>query len=386
MENVFVVGAERSPMAFVPYPESGKTSASSISALRPEELAARVRDRMVEKTNLPVGCIERFNLGSVLSPRIEPTLFHAPAKTVARMPGSGQTCVVNASTIDRVCATGLAAVEDMHEEIQLGRVRLGLVVGLDMLSRGTKEEIDAVLTSPETGKTMAELADQTARKKRISRDELDLYAFQSFQCAHDHRDDQRSRIVPLSLPGNNFVLLYDEGSERVRPMKVLQKLGPLNGCERITKAHASKLADAASVVALASPSAVQEYGLRPLAKICAVESFSEADPEDFAESPNGAIALALARSGLSVGDIDHYVINEAFAPTPIHFMRTFGVPREKVNAWGGAIVFGHPFGATGVSLLVMLLTMLEREQKRFGIVAVCAAGGDATACVIERTV
>ncbi|MEK7636279.1 MAG: beta-ketoacyl synthase N-terminal-like domain-containing protein [Patescibacteria group bacterium] len=385
MKDVFIVGASRSPIASVKRGTDGKKNTSCISSLAPHELAGAVYDNLFS-FGIPHTAVDMFRLGSLISQKTEPTSFHAPAKHILMAGRTERKRRINALTLEGACATGLIAIEDATEEIMLGRSDCAIAGGVDMMSRNFDSDVVAVLTSPETGKNMAMLADSKARALGISRYELDLYASQSYSWARYHKNDHGRFIVPIYLSGASTpILTHDEGVDKARSLAMLQKVDPMSGCEIITPAHASKYGDAAAFVALASLEAVKIHGFRPLAIIRSIESYSEGNPESFITAPNGAIQKALLSAGVSIKDVDTFLINEAFAPSPIHFIKTFNIPREMVNPWGGAIACGHPFGATGAVLLVMLLTiLLKSESLRFGVVAICAAGGESTACVIER--
>lgn len=393
MNEVFVVEAVRSPIAAVKIARvGGEKNISRIDVLSPEELMSQVRDELFRRIGIDPRAVEIFRVGSLVAQKAESTMFHAPAKRLMRKEGSGRALALSASTVEAACATGLVAIEEAVEEIQLGRVHLALAGGVEMMSRHPDDVIESVRRSPETGELIEFLADRKTKALGLTRDELDLYSFQSYGLAHIHLYDYEPRIVPIFLPGEtNPVLTLDEGAMREpSPLEVVKRSKLLYDekrgvrCEMITAAHSSKYGDAAALVLLASKQALENYNLKPLAKILAVESWSEDDPKDFIVAPNTAIPKALNSARVPFIEVGTFIVNEAFAPSPVSFMKQFGIPREMVNPWGGAIAFGHPFGATGAILLVMLLTILEKEAKRYGVLGICAAGGEASACVIER--
>jgi len=384
MKTVYIVAAARSPIASV---RRGKgddeKNTSLISILSPEELSSQVLNTLFSRVSLGKDEIDIFRMGSLVSQKAEVGFFHAPAKSVLRR-GTKNKNLANAATFEAACATGLVAIEDAFEEIALGRADIAVVGGVEMMSRHHDSVIQAVLRSPETGEMMWHLADKKARALGLTREELDRYSFESSDFAKLHKDDHGSYIVPISVPGREAPLLAtDEGSSRSLSLELIRKLPPLAGCELITAAHSSKYGDGAAFLVLASEEAVRSRNLCPLARILSIESWSEDDPSDFIVAPNSAIPKALKSASLPIESIETFIVNEAFAPSPVSFMKEFGISREKINPWGGAIAFGHPFGATGAILLVMLLTILDKENLRYGALGICAAGGEASACVIE---
>ncbi|OGN08086.1 MAG: hypothetical protein A2750_01380 [Candidatus Yanofskybacteria bacterium RIFCSPHIGHO2_01_FULL_45_42] len=384
MNTVYVVGAARSYIFLVQRGKNGVANTSLISGLRPEVFGAQIRDGLFEAINISPELVELFRLGSLVSQKAENSMFHAPAKTIMRIGGRGCVSAVNAAIVEAACATGLVAIEEATEEIQLNRVDLALAGGIEMMSRHQDEVIQAVLRSPETGEMMWHLADKKTKALGISREEMDIYSFESYERTRQRKDKILFYIVPTYLSEDKrSVLNCDEGALKGYSLEIIRKVRPIQGCELITAAHASKYGDGAALALLASENAVKKYFLKPLARVLAIESWSEFNPYDFIVAPNTAIPKAVQKAGLTMDQIGVFFINEAFAPSPISFMKQFNVPRDKVNPEGGAIADAHPFGASGALRFVMLMDYLRRMQIRYGVLGICAAGGEASACVLE---
>lgn len=389
MRDVYIVGASRSPIASV---GMGKVSAgdtaepvnfSSISSLLPEELAAQVLRDLFARSGLTSEQMEFFFLGSAISQKTEHrTLFQNPAKHTLRT--VGRTRAVG-RTVEKACSTGLLSVWCGAKKIMLGKAELVLVGGLDMMSRQTNSVLLAGLTDPSTGKLMVQLADRKTRALGFNREDHDRYAFESYQFAKAHLSDHV--LVPISLPGGTApVLTYDEEVDKYYEKAVparMARLRPYPECEFMTILNSSKYGDAAAFLVLASEEAVRRHNLKPIARLVGFEAYSEREPEDFIIAPEGAIGHLLIDAKMSPEAVDCFEVNEAFPTSCISLMKKFDIPRSKISPWGGAIAHGHPIGATGALLLVKLLTILRKEQKRFGVVSLCNAISEATAMLVE---
>lgn len=385
-EEVYVVGMMRSPIASVRRGKAGQANTSCISSLTPNNLAAQVLRALFQQSQIYPDQINTFVMGSVISQKVELDMFHAPAKNIIRISNAPNKNVrLNAHTIEGACASGLLAIEDAAEEILLEKAEIAVAGGVDMMSRQPNAVILETLTDPEENKLMAILADRKARMLGLSREDHDQYSFESYELAKNHRQDYGDNVVPIVLrDGEPPVLVNDEWIDRALTFDFIQKLSVLPECKIMTLAHSSKYGDAAGFVILASAEAVRKNNLRPLARILSFGSSSKKKPEDFITAPFSAIEQAIYRAGLILESIDYFEINEAFASSPLSFMY-FNVPREKINPWGGAIAHGHPIGATGAILMIKLINILRKEQKKYGVVALCSAIGEAIAAVIEVT-
>ncbi len=151
----------------------------------------------------------------------------------------------------------------------------------------------------------------------------------------------------------------------------------------VTAANASKIDDGAAALILMSKEEAQKRGLTPMATIKADGSYAH-DPSLFTTAPVGAITRSLEKANLTADDVDFYEINEAFSVVTLFAMQELKIPREKVNAWGGAVALGHPIGCSGARILVTLLSTLAREDKKVGCASLCIGGGEAVSVIVER--
>lgn len=371
MKNIVMVGAKRSPYGLV---SSEKNSAGFFGTLKddvtPIDLASQVLRQAVKDLGPATEHVSLVRLGCHLAQKQEPAMRQAPAKILTRTVKE-ITCA-NAATFDSACASGFAALEDVIKEITLERAEIGIVVGLDMTSRYRKESVEAILRDPETGKMTWHLADETAKQYGFSREEMDEYTLLRLERTLVHVNDYLSRIVPIS-----GLLYRDEVSDSI-PLSRIKKWPLMPGCELITALHLCRNADGAGVVALASEETANKYGLPILARVLSSSSV-KSDPSDFTIVGRQAMTKAIKKSGLSEREIDIFLVEETSVISAL--LPTFGFSRRKINPWGSN---GHPFGATPIMSLVSLLTILEKENKRYGVVGIGATGSIGSAVVIER--
>ncbi|MGG5576344.1 thiolase family protein [Myroides sp. C15-4] len=233
---------------------------------------------------------------------------------------------------------------------------------------------------------MGNAAEIGIRHFNFSREELDHYALSSYTKAQKATEEGKfkAEIVPIASRDRSKpeAIVVDEDIYKIIPEK-MPHLRPVFEEEgRLTAANASNLNDGAALLLLASSEAVQQYQLKPIAKIL---SYADAahDPLWFTTAPALAIPKALQQASLTVADIDLFEINEAYASVPLSMVELLDIPLDRINIYGGAVALGHPIGASGARILVTLLHALHQENKRYGVAAICNGGGGATALVIE---
>ncbi|HET7664858.1 MAG TPA: acetyl-CoA C-acyltransferase, partial [Mycobacterium sp.] len=222
-------------------------------------------------------------------------------------------------------------------------------------------------------------AELIAEKWAISREEMERFALESHQRAIRATDEGRFRNEIVPLAG----VTDDEGPRRGTTLEKMAQLAPLSEGGRITAAVSSQVSDGATAMLVVSERALREHGLTPRARVHHI-SVRGADPIYMLTAPIPATAYALAKTGLTLDDIDLVEINEAFAPVVLAWQRETGADLSKVNVNGGAIALGHPLGATGARLMTTLLHELERTGGRWGLQTMCEGGGQANATIIER--
>ena len=382
MLPVYIIGASRSPIAKV---KRGDPNTSSIDSIDPRNLATQVLNDLFDKTSMQMRDSIEFNfrMGSVISKALEPGMFHAPAKNFISKSRWNKHACADALLPGAACATGMLAVQQGVTSILTGYADFAITGGVDMMSRYPDRLVSRIFNDVCYNKTMAALSDIKARQLGLTREHLDDYAALSYQRAKDHINDHD--LVPIHLKSQNEpVLTIDEGLLKILSPEAIKRYPPLDNCELTSPATASKYGDAAAFLLLASERAVEEYSLKPIARIIGFARHSEPNPEDFIIAPVWAILKALDEARLTAYDIDMLELNEAFSSTVCATATVLEIPVSKINLWGGAIGTGHPIGATGAALLVKNITMLRKHGKRFGVVALCSAIAEGIACVIER--
>ena len=364
----------------------------------PADMAAEVLDALVERSGIdPVavedvimGCVgqageQAFHVGrnAVLASSLPQSV---PAVTIDRQCGSSQQAIqfaaqaVMSGTQDVVIASG---VESMT------RVPMGLPVTLPMqhgigtgpFSKRIQDRFGVAMFSQFAG------AEMIAEKYQFRKEELDAFALDSHRKAARATEEGAfdDELVPLRVvdaDGNESLHRRDEGIrydatlESIASVKLLQEGG------KISAANASQICDGASGALVVSERALKEHGLAPLARIVNL-TVTGGDPVIMLEEVIPATRRALERSGMRIGDIDLYEVNEAFAPVPLAWLREVGADPERLNVHGGAIALGHPLGASGTKLMATLLHALKRRGKRFGLQTMCEGGGLANVTIVE---
>jgi acetyl-CoA C-acetyltransferase len=283
-------------------------------------------------------------------------------------------------TMDIVIAAG---VESMT------RVPMGLSAALPAqngfgtyMSPGIQEQYPNIQFSQFVG------AEMVAKKYGLSRDQMDEFSFQSHQraIAATQAGAFKNEIVAIEVTdaeGNKTLHTVDEGIrfeaslEGIKGVKLLREDGVL------TAASSSQICDGASGVMIVSERGLKELGVKPLARIHHMSLLGH-DPVIMLEAPLPATERALKRAGMTVDDIDLFEVNEAFASVPVAYMKSLGVPRDKININGGAIALGHPLGASGTKLMATLLNALESTGGKYGLQTMCEGGGMANVTIVER--
>jgi len=244
------------------------------------------------------------------------------------------------------------------------------------------------LTNPYDGKAMGVFGELCADKYHFTREEQDAYAIESVKRAQAAQQSGAfaNEIVPVTVTGRKGDVVVDTDEQPGRSdIAKIPTLRPAFRKENgtITAASSSSISDGAAAVVLLSADEAKTRGLKPLARIVAHATHSQT-PEWFTTAPVGAIQKVLEKAGWSVGDVDLFEINEAFAVVAMTPMRELGIAHDKINVNGGACALGHPIGASGARLVVTLLHALEARGLKRGIATLCIGGGEATAIAVER--
>ena len=326
----------------------------------------------------------------------------APARQAALAAGLPQS--VPATTVNKMCGSGMRAVMYGADQIAAGSADIVLAGGLESMTNapyllpkaragyrmGHGEILDHMfydgLQSPWDGKLMGCFADATAAKYGFTRADQDAFAAESVRRALAAVESGafEAEIAPVTITDRKGerVVARDETPFTVSIDKI-PNLKPAFGKDgTVTAASSSSIADGAAALLLARASAAAAAKLTPIARIVAHASHAHA-PEWFTTAPGGAIATVLTRAGWKASDVDLYEINEAFAVVTMAAMKDSGIAHDRVNVHGGACALGHPIGATGARILTTLVHALQRHGKKRGVAALCIGGGEATAVAIE---
>lgn len=316
--------------------------------------------------------------------------------------GAGLPVALPGTTIDRQCGSGQQAVQFAAQAVRAGDYRFALAGGVESMSRtdlgplfdpaGPQGEwyghralarFDGDL--PSQGRSI----ELVVKEYGFTREEMDAFAIRSHHRAAAATEAGRFThdLVPLTgltKDGAEVPLTADEGIRpSVDPAKVASLTPVFAADGAVTAANSSQISDGAAALLIADRDAAESAGLRPRARIVASVARA-ADPVLQFTAILPASHLALAKAGLTIGDIDVVEVNEAFAPVPLLFQREFGVSDDILNVNGGSIAIGHPIGSTGARLLTGLVSELERRDARYGLLTICEGGGMANATIIER--
>ena len=339
-------------------------------------------------------------MGNVL----QASVGQSPARQASMLAGLSPT--VDAVTINKVCASGLKAVVFAAQNIQLGLAEAQVAGGMENMSRvpyympRANQHPPFGSISMEDGLIkdglwdvynqfhMGVCAEETAKKHKMSRQEQDAYAIQSFHRAQKAWKDGRfaDEIAPVTVKGkkSETIIERDEGYDNLREEKV-PTLKPAFVKEggTVTAANSSTFNDGASALVLGSEEIAAEYGSssRVLARIIS-SADAAVDPVDFPVAPAKAVPIALERAGISKDQVSIWEFNEAFAAVIKANQKILGLDEENVNMFGGAISLGHALGSSGSRILTTLLHQLQVGQ--YGVAAICNGGGAATAMVVQR--
>jgi acetyl-CoA C-acetyltransferase len=368
---------------------------SSVSATQLGTVAAKAA---LADAGLGPDAIDEVIFGCVLPAG----LGQAPARQAAV--GAGIALGVPATTINKMCGSGMKAVMMGADQIRAGSARFVLAGGLESMSNapylltkarggfrmGHGEIYDHMfydgLQSPWDGKAMGCFADATSAKYGFTRDDQDAFAAESVRRAQRAvRDgDFAAEVAPVSVKSRKGEQLVeqDETPFTVDVAKIPNLKPAFNKDGTVTAASSSSIADGAAAVVLASEAAAAAAGLRPIARLVAYASHAQA-PEWFTTAPAPSIQKALDQAGWKTTDVDLYEINEAFACVAMAAMKDLGLPHDRVNVNGGACAMGHPVGATGARLITTLIHALRKRGLRRGVATQCIGGGEACAVAIE---
>lgn len=389
MKDVFIIAAKRTPIGgFL----------GSLQAYTATELGSLVTKDLFKNLNLPIDAVDSLYIGNGLSAG----LGQSPARQVGIF--AGLSNATDATTINKVCSSGLKAVSLAAQQIQLGQENLIVTGGIESMSNvpfyssyrkthklGTVENLDGLLKDGLTDAYahchMGNAAEIGIRHFGFTREQLDHYALASYKKAQTATEAGKFKAEIVAIASRDKskpnAIETDEDIYKIIPEK-MPHLRPVFEEEGLlTAANSSNLNDGAAILLLASSQAVETHKLKPLAKIIAYADAAQ-DPLWFTTAPALAIPKALERAKLTLDAIDLFEINEAYASVPLSMRNLLSIPEDRMNIYGGAVALGHPIGASGARILVTLTHALHQENKKYGLAAICNGGGGATALVIEK--
>lgn len=397
MHTAVIVDAIRSPLG-KGKATKGERPGGALSDVHPVELLGQVLRQLFERNEVDPGTVDDVIAGCVSQVGEQAGPVGRWAWLAAGLPEH-----VPSTAINRACGSSQQAADFAAQGVMAGAYDIVVACGVESMSRipMLTSRIGQDPFGPSVAARYAPglisqgvAAELVAARWRISRSELDDSAVRSHALAT--AADFRSQIVPIQVETNEGSRTVDV-DETIRPATTAETLAPLQPSFyteemaarfpqinwSITAGNSSQLADGASALLIMSETRAKELGLKPRARF---HSFALAgdDPISMLTAPIPATEKVLKRSGLTLDDIDHYEVNEAFASVPLAWQKHFGADPARINPSGGAIALGHPLGAAGTRLMTTMLHALEDSGGRYGLQTMCEAGGMANATILER--
>ena len=389
-KKIVIVSAARTPIG---------SFMGALSTVTASELGGVAIKGALDKINLDYSLVDEVYMGNV----VQAGVGQAPARQASRMAGLPDNVV--ATTVNKVCASGMKAVMLAAQAIQAGDAEIVVAGGMENMSLiphyvhlrngqkfGPTTMIDGLqkdgLTDAYDNNAMGVCADDCATEYNISREDQDKYAIQSYERSAKAWADGKfdNEVVPVAVKqrkGDPIMVTKDEEYTNVKLDKIPSLNAVFSKTGTVTAANASTINDGAGAVILMSEEKATSLGLKPLAYIRSYAD-AEQEPKWFTTSPSKALPKALDKAGLAISDVDYFEFNEAFSVVGLANMQILGLSDQNVNVNGGAVSLGHPLGCSGVRIIITLLNVLEQNNAKIGAAAICNGGGGASAIVIER--
>lgn len=390
-DPVVIVSAARTPLGRF----QGALASLSASAIGAHAIKAAI-----DRAGIGADEVEEALIGNVL----QAGQGQAPARQAAR--AAGLPDATGATTINKVCGSGMKATMLAHDLIVAGSASFVVAGGMESMSNapyllakarsGYRAGHDMVLDhmlldgledAYERGRSMGDFGEATAERYQFTRADQDAFAIETLTRARSAIGEGRfkAEIAPITITGKSgaTVVADDENPFKVSPEKIPQLKAAFRPDGTITPASSSANADGAAALVLTRRSIAEQRGL-PVRAIIRAHATHSLEPQWFTTAPIPAIRKLLGKAGWDAGDVDLYEINEAFAVVAMAAQKELGLSREQLNVNGGACALGHPIGATGARLIVTLLHALEHSETKRGVASACIGGGEATAIAIER--
>lgn len=389
--TVYIVSAVRTPIG---------SFGGSLKDFSATQLGAIAIKAAVERAALQPNQIEEVLMGCVL----QANLGQAPARQASMLAGLPENVV--ATTVNKVCASGMKAIAQGAQSILLGDADIVVAGGMESMSNvpyyspklrwgnkyGDVSLIDGLakdgLTDVYKNYAMGNAAELCAKECNITRDEQDAFAIESYKRSQKAWENGSftNEVVAVEIPqrkGDPIKFERDEEPYNVKFDKIPELKPAFQKEGTVTAANASTMNDGAAAVVLMSSSKADELGIKPLAII---RSYADAEqaPEWFTTTPSLAVPKAIKKAGLTLNDIDFVELNEAFSVVGIANIQKMGLDASKVNVHGGAVSLGHPLGCSGARIIVTLINVLKQNNGKLGVAGICNGGGGASAIVIEN--
>ncbi len=371
----------------------------SLSDVAATDLGATAVKAAVERAGVSGEDIERIYMGCVLPAG----LGQAPARQAAIKAGLPKS--VQATTVNKVCGSGMQTVIMGAEAIASGSVDYVIAGGMESMTNAPyllKKHrsgarighdtaydhmfLDGLEDAYEPGRAMGTFAQDTANEYQLTRENQDNYAIESLRRAQEAiaTGAFASEVVPVTFTtrAGETVIDTDEQPGKGRPDKIPTLKPAFAKDGTITAATSSSISDGAAALVLSRASTAEAKGQTPVARIVATAAHAQ-EPKDFTTAPVGAITKCLNKAGWQIDEVDLFEVNEAFACVAMFAMRDLGIPHDKVNVHGGATALGHPIGASGARIITTLIGALKHKGLKRGVASLCIGGGEATAVAIE---
>lgn len=389
--QVYIVSAVRTPIG---------SFGGSLKDFSATQLGGIAIKGAVEKAGIKAEDVQEVLMGCV----IQAGLGQAPARQASKFAGLPDSVI--ATTVNKVCASGMKAIAQAAQSILLGDADIIVAGGMESMSNvpfyATKQRwgnkygditmLDGLakdgLTDVYANGAMGCFADATAKKYGVSREEQDAFAIESYKRSQAAWEDGKfdTEIVPVPIPqrkGDPILFAKDEEPFNVKFDKIPELKPAFTKDGTVTAANASTMNDGAAAVVLMSKEKADAMGIKPLAII---RSYADAEqaPEWFTTAPALAVPKAVAKAGLEMKDVQFFELNEAFSVVGICNSEMMKLYPKQVNVNGGAVSIGHPLGCSGARIIVTLINVLKQNNGKFGAAGICNGGGGASAMVIEN--
>lgn len=389
MRDVVVVSIARTPQG---------SFQGSLATLKAPQLGAVAIQKAIERAGIKPTDVQEVYMGNVLQAGIG----QAPARQA--LIAAGLPTSVPATTINKVCGSGMKAIMLGTQSIQLGENDVVIAGGMESMSNapyflanargglrmGNAPFVDAMihdgLWDPYNNQHMGNCGELCAKEKGFTREMQDAFAIESFKRANQAWKDGsfKDEIAPVKVESKkgDIIVDTDEGPAKVNYDKITTLKPAFDKNGTVTAANASTINDGAAALVLMSADKAKAMGLKPLAKIVSSASFAQ-DPVWFTTAPAEGMRRALKKANWTIDQVDLFEVNEAFAVVSMAAQKDLNISHDKLNIYGGAISLGHPIGASGARIVVTLINALKNKGKKRGLAGICIGGGESTAVCVE---